>query len=315
MNATGHVPATLTGQAIGDALGMPFELLPNGHDHLRTWKGGFVSGRNSPFTRDLNPGQWTDDTKMAVQLAQSLRHEQTYSPVDASRRYLAWFHSGDLRGIGKMTRQALTRLDMNLPWTQSGGVGAEGNGTAMRVAPIGLFFRHNIQAAGEMAVIDARITHNSLEAATGSMAVALGVAALLQGATPEDLAHRIVDLLPPSRVRDGLVDIDMLDLGSDHREDALARKIADMGVSAHVVQTVPAAFAAFAATRNFHDAVRVAILAGGDTDTTAAITGALAGTYYGASQVEPFMAQLEDADVLRELEVTLYEDAPEPRPV
>lgn len=92
-----------------------------------------------------------------------------------------------------------------------------------------------------------------------------------------------------------------------HRtERDLADTICDMGASAHVLQTVPAAFLAVASTTNFRDAVRAAILAGGDTDTTAAIAGALAGTFYGIQEVAPFLPGLEAAEELRNLEQNLF---------
>lgn len=184
MKISGPPCATLTGLAVGDAMGMPFEMAACHSQQLLSWKGGFLDGKNSPYTKELKAGQWTDDTKMAKALAESLLAEGTYSPADAARRYLAWFESGDLRGIGTTTHKALSRLAKGLPWTQSGDVGAEGNGSAMRVGPMGLFFRLNIQAAAEMAVVDARLTHKSSEAEAGSVAVAVGLLLSFRGPRP-----------------------------------------------------------------------------------------------------------------------------------
>lgn len=313
MNAP--APATLTGLAIGDALGMPFEMAKPANPRLKAWGGGYEDGSRSPYTKDLSAGQWTDDTKMAKALAESLIEEQAYSPARAARKYLEWYRSGDLRGIGTATFQAMKKLDMNVPWTQSGTPSAEGNGTAMRVAPIGLFYRHNLQAAGEMAAIDAPITHNSHEARVGSVAVALGVVALLQGAIPETVVSKVLEWIPDSEIRTRLREVERsFEYLVGSTDEAVAEAIAVKGAGAHVIETVPAAFMAFAATRSFKGALRAAILCGGDTDTTGAVTGALAGTYYGISQVEPFLAGLEAAAELRALEQALYDNAPQVHP-
>lgn len=306
MKTSGPKCATLTGLAVGDALGMPFEMSPALDPRLLAWKGGYLDGRNSPYTKELKAGQWTDDTKMAKMLAGSLLREDTYSPADAARSYLGWFRSGDLRGIGTSTHKAMSRLDAGFPWTQSGDPGAEGNGTAMRVAPIGVLFRFNIQAAAEMAAIDARVTHKSAEAEAGSMAVAVGVSSLLQGSTPQTVIGKVLEWMPEGSQMKFRLMAAQARAGPGRSERELADVIADMGVAAHVIQTVPAAFLAVAATTNFRDAVRVAILAGGDTDTTGAVAGALAGTYYGIEQVAPFLDQLEAAQELRDVEQNLF---------
>lgn len=305
--------ATLTGLAVGDALGMPFEMCGVHSNILLNWKGEFRDGRASAYTQDLKAGQWTDDTKMAKALAESLRAEGTYSPAAAAKKYLDWFQSGDLRGIGTTTQQAMTRLEAGYPWTQSGIVGSEGNGSAMRMAPVGILFRDNIQAAAEMAVIDSRITHKSPEAEAGSIAVAVGVAALLQGVPREALISKVLEWMPDDRLQLAQrlrTAQGMVKQGCSERD--LANNLAEFGTSAHVVQTVPTAFLAFASTTSFRDAVHVAVLAGGDTDTTAAIVGALAGTFYGIEQVATLLEHVEGAKELRALERSLYKAA---RPV
>lgn len=299
-------PATLTGLAVGDALGVQFETLPFGSDALRDWDGSY----GPSVYHKLKAGQWSDDTMMAKILAESLNVEGTYSPADVARRYLRWLEGGDKRGMGKTTEAALTRLKRGLPWTQSGIPEAEGNGTAMRVAPIGLFFSSNIQAVIEMARIDARITHASLEAEAGSIAVATAVAMLAEGRDRDSLLYKVLECTPQSRVAVGMREVlhfcetVLWPNGPLGPEDVLAlpKKLSEMGTSAHVVHTVPAAFMAFMATESYQDAVESAVRAGGDTDTTAAVTGALAGTYYGRDQVAPYLPELESSDLLANLE-------------
>ncbi len=290
---------------------MPFEMKPSLGQALLEWK-GFFEDSLSPITADLKAGQWTDDTKMARALAESLLANGTYSPADAADRYLAWFESKDLRGIGTTTAKALSRLQRGLPWTQSGIAGSEGNGTAMRAAPLGLMFWRNIQAASEMARIDAQITHKSEEAELGSVAVAVGVALLVEGhIAKEDLILKVLEWMPTKsqmaarlRAAHNLAPRGRRVNKADN-DRSFVETLVDLGTGAHVVQTVPAAFCAFMGSESFQDAVEVAIRAGGDTDTTGAIVGALAGTYYGIEQVARYADKVEEGGALRGLEVRL----------
>lgn len=306
--------ATLTGLAVGDALGKAFETKPAKDKALLAWRGWFEP---STFHK-LEANQWTDDTMMAKLLAESLWETKTYCPGDVSKRYEAWYESGDHRGMGKATTQALSKLAKGVPWTQSGVIGAEGNGSAMRAAPIGLMFRFNAQAAMEMARIDAQITHKSEEAKEGSMAVAVAIAMLVQGsATKDNLLPKVIDWVNgktqvTARLRQAKAFSHRPFPRTDLQMTQAAMAVAEMGTSANVIQTVPAAFLCFAITKNFQEAVETAVRAGGDTDTTAAIVGALAGTWYGIPQVARYLGELEAAEELRALEQNLYSAA---RPV
>lgn len=309
MKLDGPQFATLTGLAVGDALGMPFEMMSIVDRPLREWNGWFEDGHS----HKLKAGQWTDDTQMAMALAESLLAEKTYSPADAARRYLAWHTSGDCRGQGGSTGKALRKLKGGYTWMQSATPGAEGNGTAMRVAPLGLFFHGNVDAAAKMAAVDARITHGSEEAAVGSMAVAVAVSMLAQrSAVKDNLVYKVTEWTAPTKtqINARLYNV----LGALNRDissqDKVVKALIDLGTGGHVVQTVPAAFFAFAATTSFKDAIEAAVRAGGDTDTTAAITGALAGTFYGIKEVAYYLDKLEGAEHLRALERRLYAEGP-----
>jgi ADP-ribosylglycohydrolase len=300
-----HEPATLTGLAIGDALGMPFETHAFHSRDLISWNGSFQSGAVNEMQSHLEPGQWTDDTMMALGLAQSLIECDTYSPAVASMKYVEWYYSGDHRGMGKATMAALERIIKGFHWVNSGMLGAEGNGSAMRAAPLGLFYRHSPATAGLMAAIDANITHRSEEARCGSAAVAVAVALLSTGRFdkselfPRTLYHLGLETKLASKLRDAHSFYDSLPSDKAERVKASFKQVLEMGTAAHVVQTVPAAFLCFLVTDTFADAVDMAVRAGGDTDTTAAITGALAGTYYGTEQVTPYLDELEAAQRLQ----------------
>lgn len=312
-------PATLTGLAIGDALGMPFETLHFTSSVLGSWDGDFMSGVSNEILSGLQPGQWTDDTKMAKALALSLVEAGgTYSPALAAAFYSDWYHSGDLRGIGGATRQAMDNILKGHHWLSSGVLGAEGNGTAMRIAPLGLFLRNQVPALVKAARLDACITHDSLEAQEGSVAVAAGVAYLANKMTKDELLGPVAyhlegldDKGQGTRVEAGLYRVHkFLIHHRDLNPKDVLKEILDIGTGARVAETVATAYLCFLTTDSFKDAVELAIRAGGDTDTRAAITGALAGTYYGTEQVEPYLEHLEEAELLQHLDHLLYLEAP-----
>lgn len=280
---------------------MGFETQPAESPDLLAWDGTY---RESEYHK-LKPGQWTDDTMMAKLLSESLMSCCGFYPRDVSDRYLVWLRRGEHRGMGKTTHAALTRIHEGTPWTDSGIQGAEGNGTAMRVAPIGLFFREDIPTVREFSRLDARITHSSLEAEAGSAAVAVAIAMLAtRKADRQSLIAQASEWVIDSRVQRGLHLVDEMRTLSVPVAEALRR----VGTKPHVVQTVPAAFAAFTMTTSFKDAVEAAVRAGGDTDTTAAITGALAGTFYGLDAIPTYYKEgLEEFRHLRRLEKTLQE--------
>jgi ADP-ribosylglycohydrolase len=310
--------ATLTGLAIGDALGMPFETLPAHSEALKNWDGSFQPGfPTNTLQPNRKAGEWTDDTMMAKALASSLIECSVYNPAHASANYIDWYRSGDLRGIGKSTREAMDRIIKGHHWNSSGVLHALGNGAAMRAAPLGIFYRSNLITVAEMTRVDAWITHRSVEAQESAVAVALGVAILASGCAEKDqLIRPIVNLLQGGEgSQTTLIETRLLELheflATDPSPDKLREYQLLKGVGSLATQSVPAAFLCFLATHTFKDAVEMAVRGGGDTDTIAAITGALAGTYYGPDHVDPYLAQLEDFELLRHLDHLLWIEAPE----
>jgi len=310
-------PRPLTGLAIGDALGMPFETHSFMSEALQKWDGSFLSGETNILQPEREPGEWTDDTKMALGLAESLVETSTYDPVVASSKYVEWYQSGDLRGIGNATREAMDRLIRGHHWNQSGVLHAQGNGSAMRAAPLGFFFRKSLITVGDMVRIDARITHRDTEAEEGAVAVALAVALLAEKTVEKhELIKPILNLLHnnPESSTVTMIETKLIELqnflGEALEVKEVLKRLIDSGTGAHVVETVPAAFLCFMSTESFKDAVELAVRAGGDCDTTAAITGAMAGAYYGEEQIQPYLEQLEQASYLTHLDHLMYLSAP-----
>jgi len=295
--------AVLTGLAVGDALGMPFETEPPTSQRLLEWDG--VSYLGSDYHL-LSPGQWTDDTMMACLIAQVLIENGGYVAEKVSARYAGWLASGDLRGMGKTTRAALQRLQAGVLWTDSGVLGSLGNGSAMRAAPIGVWYRDDLPTVDRVARLDAAVTHRSPEASDASAAVALAAALLALGVPRFHILRLVLERLPPlGAIAEGLSRLS-LDAGDPRTEKTMAAEMAAMGTRAVATQTVPAAFYAFLHGKDYLSTVSAAVQAGGDTDTTAAIAGALAGIFYGRAGIPAhLLAGLEAAEALASYDAAL----------
>jgi len=294
--------ATLVGCAIGDALGNPFEMKLANYEPLEKWGGNFIEGGTFWWGQ---PGQYTDDTLMSIALGSSLVEFQGFNPEDVGQKYLAWMESGNTRGIGGTTAKALTRLKLGATVFESGvtlnpdGTACGGNGTAMRASPIGLVYRHDLPKLMEVAIHDAVITHKSLEPKVGSVAVALGTALLAERfAGPKDLLTEVSFVLSDSLVKDKILQAAFFIEQETDPMEALAQ----IGTAGYVPETVGAAFYCLGATQSFQDAVIMAVKGGGDTDTTAAIVGAMAGTWYGLEGIpQEYKDEVENFQLLQDL--------------
>ena len=272
--------ATLVGCAIGDALGNPFEMKAAISPILVNWDGQFKAG--GTFWKGA-AGQYTDDTLMTIALSKSLLQCNGFNPEDVAKEYLDWYNSGNTRGIGSTTAEACVNLKIGATWEQSGltNKSKAGNGSAMRASPIGLVYRDNLSDLMNAAVSDATITHNSLEPKMGSVAVALGTAYLARNASPDWALDQVIYVLSDCDVKS------KLELAKHHLDNNTDIKtaLAEIGTSGYVADSVGAAFYCLNKAENFKDCVVMAVKGGGDTDTIAAIAGALAGTCYGLDNI------------------------------
>ncbi len=301
----------LLGLAIGDALGMPFE----------GWRISWIKNKVGkpknfypPFDkRDLKAGQWTDDTKMALALAQSIIDMKgKVVPEDIANKYLKWFSTGDLRGIGGATLEAILRLKEGANWQQSGreGFWAAGNGTAMRVAPIGLIDSFDYEKIREDAQKDALITHRNIEAFAGSRAVAFLIAegvnykGKIKDLPKEELINKTIEFIGNCELKNSLNKVKNLLLNSTPCEVALRK----LGTRGYVVETVSSALYCFlSSAENFEETVINAVLGGGDTDTTAAIAGAISGAWNGIDGIpKRWIQQVEDSAKIIEIASQLF---------
>lgn len=290
---------TLLGGAIGDALGMPFETCLVNNEALVSWDGKtFLPSKH----HNLKAGQFTDDSQMQQMVAESLIANKGFNPDDLAEKYTNWMVSGSARGYGKTTLMAVQNLVSGKHWSESGIVGSYGNGTAMRAAPFGVYFRDNIKELVRIVKIDSAITHASEEAEAGALTIALTAAYAVNQDT-SNLLERVCEFLPDSKLKNTIYSLDSL-ISADHISPAQALSV--LGTKANVKETVPAVMYCFLKFDNYHDAVIAAIKAGGDTDTTAAIVGGLIGAKLGMKAIDDSFYSIEDFHKLIVLDSQLY---------
>lgn len=290
----------LLGTAIGDALGVPFETKLANYEPLLAWDGKSFLGSEH---HKLTPGQYSDDTQFSLAIAESLIENRGFDPDDLAARYVELFASKSIRGYGKTTLMAIQNLQSGKHWSESGIAGSYGNGTAMRSAPFGVYFRNDLQSLINICKIDSAITHASEEAEAGSIAIALTAAYALNDDL-DGLLEKLWEVLPDSKVKSSVYSLDSL-VDSKYITPFEALRV--LGTKADVRQTVPAVLYCFLKFNSYQEAVVAAIRAGGDTDTTAAIVGALFGAKLGIKSMDPLLtAAVEESDKLIRLDSQLY---------
>jgi len=288
----------LLGLACGDAVGAAVEFKSRGtFPPVMDLTGG------GPFR--LKPGQWTDDTSMALCLAESLVFRGEFDPKDQMTRYLNWWQRGYLSStgecfdIGITIRSALARFQTSGdPYSGSSDPHIAGNGSLMRLAPVVLFAFPDIQATLDFAAASSRTTHAALEAVESCQLLAAILYELLSGVAKEEVLTSV-------RYRPTQAKLVELAAGS-----FISKPLDEIRGSGYCVESLEAALWCFFNTGDFASAILAAANLGDDADTTAAIVGQLAGAYYGASAIpQRWKEQLTMAEYIEELAVKLYERA------
>lgn len=162
----------LLGLAVGDAVGTTVEFAERGSfEPLTDMVGG------GPF--GLSPGQWTDDTSMALCLADSLIACRGFDPGDQMRRYVRWLREGHLSStgscfdVGNTVLRALTAFELTGdPFSGPTEEHSAGNGSIMRLAPIVLFFMPDRESVRHHSSESSRTTHGTPEAVSGCQVLA-----------------------------------------------------------------------------------------------------------------------------------------------
>lgn len=271
----------LLGLAAGDALGTTLEFRkPGSFEPVTDMVGG------GPF--GLEPGMWTDDTSMALCLAESLIERRGFDPEDQMRRYVRWYQDGHLSSngncfdVGLTVQDALERfIETGEAYAGSADPNSAGNGSLMRLAPVPMYFARRADDAIALSGSSSRTTHGAAEAVDACRYFGGVLVGALGGEDKETLLGGFY-----------------CPIGNYWRDRPLTKKVAEIASGSfkrrnppeirgtgYVVQSLEAALWAFHGSSDFREGALMAANLGDDSDTTSAIYGQIAGAHYGASAI------------------------------
>jgi len=268
-----RLKGALVGLACGDAVGTTLEFAQRGSfDPITDMVGG------GPF--DLDIGQWTDDTSMALCLAHSLVHQQRFDAIDQMNRYCNWYQygymssNGNCFDIGVTVSTALRKyLESKNPFSGSTDESSSGNGSIMRLAPIPIFYHQDYEQCIRYAGESSRTTHGSAECIDSCKLFA----SLLFMAFSAKNKHDIFDNNHYKPYCDSVTAI--------ANQNFLSLSYLQITGSGYVIESLISALWCFMHSTTFEDCILLAANLGNDADTTAAISGQIAGAYYGLSDI------------------------------
>ncbi|MEJ2211781.1 MAG: ADP-ribosylglycohydrolase family protein, partial [Anaerolineae bacterium] len=257
------------GAAIGDALGMPLEF-----GRRR---------RADQLVRDMQPGRipagtFTDDTEMALALADSLLAHRPLDPADLAQRFVDWLRAGP-PDVGIHTREVLARIARGQPWdaaveaVQAQRPDSAGNGSVMRCWPVALADWNDLDQLLADSRLQSHVTHPHAECQAGSAFVNAAIYHLLRGTPPPDaVARALDDVAMPRPLRDVV-------------ERAPTRSREGLPNSGWVRHTLESAVWGLLTSDTFEEAVVQVVNLGNDADTAGTVAGALAGAAYGLDAI------------------------------
>ncbi len=271
----------LLGLAAGDALGTTLEFKePGEFTPLTDMVGG------GPF--DLKPGEWTDDTSMALCLAESLITRREFDPIHQLETYVRWHRHGHLSvkgqcfDIGGTTWEALNNFERRRqPYPGPTEDYKAGNGSLMRLAPAPLAFASNPAVAIRIAGDSSRTTHGAPECVDACRYFAGLLLAAIAALPKTAILNNDYEPAVKCWLENPLaVGVEAIARGSFK-----VKQPPELRGSGYVIHTLEAALWAFHKTDNFRDGALAVVNLGEDADTTGAVYGQIAGAYYGADGI------------------------------
>lgn len=275
------------GVIIGDALGLPVQFMTKTEirkNPITDMTGGGAFG--------LEPGAWSDDSSLTLCLTESLS-EMGYNPADIARRFVKWYRDGYMTplgvsfDIGGTTRVAMERLINGIAPFEAGPTDVEsnGNGSLMRILPATIFFAHESDDTMIHKICEvSKITHGHPRSQLACSLYSLFVKELLTGSSPQKAYETM-------KIKSQAMFVDS-ELGKElsHFQRIISGELPNLSEreirsGGYVVESLEAALWSFLTTSSFKDAVLTAVNLGWDTDTVGAITGSMAGVYYGFSNI------------------------------
>lgn len=292
---------SLVGTGVGDALGASLEgwyMVPYGEVQA-------LADRRSLLV-------YTDDTHMAIGVAESLIENEGFDGEHMTHTFIKNYDREPYRGYGPGPPRIFRMIKSGEAWDKASEKlyrgGSYGNGSAMRIAPIGLFYHDDPAQLKEVAHKSSQITHAHELGRQGAALQAYAIA-LATNATPfspfnrDDFLRRLSNLIEHEVYREKLRSIERL-MGEGDK----AKVVLELGNGIEAFNSVPTAIYSFLTRpQSFEEAVLYAISLGGDTDTIGAMTGAISGAYLGIEAIpEKWRERLENREYIEELAEKLW---------
>ena len=293
---------TLLGVSIGDTLGHPFEgmIRERIYSHFKDFK-EYMKGNKNLFKT------YTDDTQLTLHTAEALIHGSGFNENNFVREYVNWLDDPPI-GPGFGCISSIQKLKYGIPWKKAAS-NSGGNGTAMRVSPIGLFYCKDIKSLNSAALKSSVITHSHPAAAASAIVIARAIAFLIDKSietsfSVEKFFETIISSISGSREKIWEEFIEILNRVKDNLNISVESgliKFSQVGVKSpffiedylgkafvhpYAISTVACAIFVFLKNLNsFEDCIIQLATAGGDSDTVGAIGGSLAGAYLGLRNI------------------------------
>eukprot|EP01129_Flabellula_baltica_P005743 TRINITY_DN2098_c0_g1_i1.p1 TRINITY_DN2098_c0_g1~~TRINITY_DN2098_c0_g1_i1.p1 ORF type:complete len:422 (+),score=85.79 TRINITY_DN2098_c0_g1_i1:162-1427(+) len=300
------------GLMCGDALGSPLEFSPvqygtdelKGLDHDEIWD-------TFPYNNfRLKPGQWTDDSAMALCVADQLLCDGEFDPRALRLRFLLWWQMGynnaftdrNSVGLGGNISQSFSEFKCNrTEYTEAGDLKTSGNGSLMRLAAVPIFYRDNLEEALDIAYKHSKTTHQGEEAAECCRLLSYLIIQALKGDGTKNFMENIefesdlysIQCLAQSKQEEEHQENEGLDLQDrnwnwkdpDYKFAPLRSKMQPGYIGSYAMDGLSMALHCVYSTNSFEECLLKIANMRGDADTTAAMAGQLAGAIYGFSSI------------------------------
>jgi len=286
----------LVGSAVGDALGSSFEGLWVSEDQIEHFS-----------------GSWTDDTHMMIGVAESLIVNEGFDGSHMAQTFIKNYEREPWRGYASGPPRVFRWIKSGVAWNEAskklfGDSGSYGNGAAMRVAPVGLFYHDDLEQLRAVAYGQSQITHAHELGKEGALLQAYAVALATKADPSFELDSSVFLKKLRSFTRNEVYRQKLeraWELLGETNKVMVVRELGN-GIEAH--SSVPTAIYSFLRHPNsFEECVLYAISLGGDTDTIGAMSGAISGAYHGVEAIpERWKSKLEARDYIEKLAEKLW---------
>ena len=256
---------------------------------------------------------YTDDTHMTIGVAESLLENKGFDGEHMAQTFIENYEAEPWRGYGPGPPRIFMMINSGEPWYSAADKlyrgGSFGNGSAMRVAPVGLLYSHDLERLREIAYQSSSITHSHELGREGAALQACAVALALNIPSGEEISREDFLLKLQDFVQNQLYKEKLASVGELLGEQDRTRVVAVLGNSIEAPRSVPTAIYCFLRQpKSYKDCVIYAISLGGDTDTIASMAGAISDAYLGIEAIPgEWRAKVESRDYIEALAEKLWQ--------